>query len=170
MKKSPHAVLYCCIAGLSGTALLALFAANQHVALIIATALFTGGAIASLSSVSKQPANTAVRDPMPAKLEPHAQKPAKPAPDAPDALAKTGLWKRTCLEMAEEFSLTPRETEILELLLKAQTIKRISETLVISEHTTKTHVYNMYKKIGISTRSELSDSFETRLAGLKRLR
>ena len=162
IKKPCHVVLCCCVIGLSGTASLAPFATNQHVTLMIATALFTAGAIASLASVLKHPASSITRS---GSSVLHAQKPTEQLSDAP---TKAGLWKQACYKLAEDYSLTPRETEILVLLLKAQTIRRISQSLVISEHTTKTHVYNMYKKIGINTRSELSDSFEMRLADLKK--
>ena len=73
-----------------------------------------------------------------------------------------------CRAMADEASLTPREAEILALLLKANTTERISGILCISAHTTKTHIYHIYQKFDISSRSELADLFEARLEAAKR--
>lgn len=92
----------------------------------------------------------------------------------PDAVAderparRTGVWMGCCRAMADEASLTPREAEILALLLKANTTERISGILCISAHTTKTHIYHIYQKFDISSRSELADLFEARLEAAKR--
>ena len=51
--------------------------------------------------------------------------------------------------------LTKREQEIAELILKGCNNKEISQTLYISIHTVKNHVTNIFKKIGVSERSEM---------------
>jgi len=51
--------------------------------------------------------------------------------------------------------LTPREQEVLELIVNHKTNKEIAEALVISEKTVKTHVSNMLHKLHLSNRTEL---------------
>lgn len=60
-----------------------------------------------------------------------------------------------CAKVAEAYKLSPRETEIFGYLGRGHGIVFIAETLVISESTVRTHVKNIYKKIGISSREEL---------------
>ncbi|UNC91372.1 LuxR family transcriptional regulator [Candidatus Contubernalis alkaliaceticus] len=55
----------------------------------------------------------------------------------------------------EEKQLTPREREILTLLFKGETNKVLAEQLFISENTLKTHLKNIYKKLGVSNKREL---------------
>lgn len=49
--------------------------------------------------------------------------------------------------------LTPRETNILELLSQGTTDREIAETLFISEHTVKKHVQNILRKLHVSNRT-----------------
>lgn len=55
----------------------------------------------------------------------------------------------------EDKQLTPREREILTLLFKGDTNKILAEQLFISENTLKTHLKNIYKKLGVSNKREL---------------
>ena len=48
--------------------------------------------------------------------------------------------------------LSERELEVLRLLSRGQTMKRISARLVISEKTVDSHIQHIYTKIGVSTR------------------
>ncbi|MCV2394468.1 LuxR C-terminal-related transcriptional regulator [Actinotalea sp. M2MS4P-6] len=57
--------------------------------------------------------------------------------------------------VAEEFRLSGREREILELIGHGYTASGVAETLVISPHTVNTHVQHIYAKLGIHKRSEL---------------
>lgn len=52
-------------------------------------------------------------------------------------------------------SLTPREKEVLGLLIKRHTNSEISAELSISLQTVKNHVSNILKKFGVSSRTEL---------------
>ena len=60
-----------------------------------------------------------------------------------------------CEKTAERFGLSPRETEILGYLGRGHGIVFIANTLVISESTVRTHVKNIYRKLGVNSREEL---------------
>ncbi len=50
------------------------------------------------------------------------------------------------------FSLTKREKQILNLSSSGAKNAEIAESLNVSTHTVKTHMYNLFKKIGVSNR------------------
>jgi DNA-binding CsgD family transcriptional regulator len=54
-----------------------------------------------------------------------------------------------------EDTLTEREKQIAALLLKGRTSKLIAAELYLSENTVKTHIKNIYSKLGIKSKSEL---------------
>ena len=49
--------------------------------------------------------------------------------------------------------VSPRETEVLDLLSKGQSNKQIARTLGISASTVGTHVESIYRKLGVSNRA-----------------
>ena len=51
-------------------------------------------------------------------------------------------------------TLTKRELEITALLVQRLSNKEIAEKLFISPETVKRHVYNIYRKLKVSTRRE----------------
>lgn len=53
------------------------------------------------------------------------------------------------------YNITSREKEIISLLINGYSYNRISDELVISLPTVKTHVQNIYKKFGINNKIEL---------------
>ena len=55
----------------------------------------------------------------------------------------------------ENLKLTPREKEVAALLLNGKDAKQIAGELKISIHTANFHIKNLYKKLGINSRSEL---------------
>jgi DNA-binding CsgD family transcriptional regulator len=55
----------------------------------------------------------------------------------------------------DKYNISKRERDILKLILEGKTNKEIEETLFISYHTVKNHVYNMYQKLGVKSRYEL---------------
>jgi len=57
-------------------------------------------------------------------------------------------------EMEEKFSLTEREMEMLRLLLQGKSNKEISALTHVSTETVKSHMQNIYKKLGVRTRLE----------------
>lgn len=62
--------------------------------------------------------------------------------------------------MARNYKLSPRETEVLELLAKGRTLRVVQEELVISLGTAQTHVRHIYEKCGVHNRQELIDLVE----------
>ncbi len=52
-------------------------------------------------------------------------------------------------------SLTKREGDVLLLLAQRKTLVQISDDLVVSLATVKTHTHNIYKKLGVHSRQEL---------------
>jgi DNA-binding CsgD family transcriptional regulator len=53
------------------------------------------------------------------------------------------------------YNISPRENEVLNLLVKGRSYKEIAEKLFISLPTVKTHVTNIYKKMNIKNKIEL---------------
>ena len=51
-------------------------------------------------------------------------------------------------------TLTPREAEVLALLMAGSTNKEIAEQLVITPRTAKAHVSNILRKFNVSSRTE----------------
>lgn len=60
-----------------------------------------------------------------------------------------------CAEVAKEFNLSGRESEILVLIARGYTTNNMAEKLVISPYTVNTHVRHIYEKMQIHKRSEL---------------
>jgi DNA-binding CsgD family transcriptional regulator len=52
-------------------------------------------------------------------------------------------------------SLTPREIEVVELLMQGFNNQKLANTLRISSNTLKTHLRNIYRKYGVNKKSEL---------------
>lgn len=57
--------------------------------------------------------------------------------------------------LSGEDLLTPREREILDLLLRARRAKQIASLMGIAAETVRTHVRNIYNKLDVSSRAEL---------------
>jgi DNA-binding CsgD family transcriptional regulator len=51
--------------------------------------------------------------------------------------------------------LTRREREILDLLLQGMTNRQIAHAIGIGEETVKKHLYHVYRKLGLHSRSQL---------------
>ena len=62
---------------------------------------------------------------------------------------------------AERLGLTPREGEIVRLLLEGKDSRRITEELFISDHTVKNHIHHIYQKLDIKNRIQLVRCFQS---------
>lgn len=69
-------------------------------------------------------------------------------------------FKRACLRLSAARGLTPREQEIMLLLSRGRNRAAISEQLYISEGTAKTHIKNIYRKMGVHSQQALIDMIE----------
>ncbi|MEQ2957170.1 helix-turn-helix transcriptional regulator [Slackia piriformis] len=65
-----------------------------------------------------------------------------------------------CRSMAERFGLSVRETEVMVYLANGRTVPYIQDKLTISQSTVKTHVRNIYRKMGVKGKQELLDVIE----------
>jgi DNA-binding CsgD family transcriptional regulator len=64
-----------------------------------------------------------------------------------------GLEDKAGTQPASAVGLTPRELEVLRLLAAGLTNREIAARLVISEHTVHRHVTNLYRRLGVSSRT-----------------
>lgn len=65
-----------------------------------------------------------------------------------------------CTQAGAQFSLTPREVEVLMLLSRGRSGPYIQEKLCVSYNTVKAHVKHIYQKTGVHTQQELIDLVE----------
>ena len=64
---------------------------------------------------------------------------------------------KQCLMLQEAHGLSTRETEVMELIARGNSMASIAERLVISENTVRTHAKHIYTKLDIHRRQELLD-------------
>lgn len=57
--------------------------------------------------------------------------------------------------LMERFCLTPREYEVLRLVCRGDGNREIADALFISENTVKKHLHSMFRKLGVSSRTQL---------------
>ncbi len=84
-----------------------------------------------------------------ARLMPSLQKTISQPPDSP---APERVKERSGRTQKRNGNLTPRETEVLHLLAKGHSNTRIASRLGISPHTVKSHVINIFNKLGVNDR------------------
>lgn len=70
-------------------------------------------------------------------------------------------WKQKLLQICREYNLSPRQSEVLEMLAKGRDINYLTTTFYISKSTAKTHVANIYHKLDIHSRQELLDMIDS---------
>lgn len=87
---------------------------------------------------------------------------AQPADDVQNNAASTSPthFQQRCLEIAGEAKLSPRETEVFLYLARGHSQVFVAQELVVSENTVRTHVRNIYRKLGVSSKEELLSCIE----------
>lgn len=81
----------------------------------------------------------------------------------PEPLTHTGKFRAACEAIAERFGLTPREAEVMRLVMRGRSGAYVQENLFISKSTFQTHMRNLYKKLDVHTNQELLDLLEATL-------
>lgn len=74
--------------------------------------------------------------------------------------SQPGRWSRQCDLVASKYGLSPREQEVLKLLSRGRDAEYIAALFVISPHTAKTHIHNVYKKLDIHSQQDLISMVE----------
>ncbi|MBW8244554.1 LuxR C-terminal-related transcriptional regulator [Muricauda oceani] len=69
-----------------------------------------------------------------------------------------GKKKRSTSQLLEK--LTPQEQKIVNLMLENKTNKEIASELFVSVSTIKTHINNLYKKLDVTSREQMSFRFK----------
>lgn len=65
------------------------------------------------------------------------------------------LLEERCRLTAERYRLSPRETEVLALLAQGRSRAFIQEELFLSDSTVKTHIRNIYQKVGVHNKQDI---------------
>ncbi len=63
---------------------------------------------------------------------------------------------------SKKYSLTKREETVLQLLWDGKNSQEISDELVISVHTLKKHIMNIYRKTDVNSRGQLMNKVAKR--------
>ena len=64
--------------------------------------------------------------------------------------------------LASTAGLSPREAEVLSFVGRGHSSVYVAKTLLISESTVYTHVRNLYRKLGVTSREELIQLLNSR--------
>ena len=70
-------------------------------------------------------------------------------------VAAENAYRDSCAVLGKRFSLTAREGEILCLLAQKYHAPYIAKKLVVSQSTVKTHMRNIYAKLGVHSQADL---------------
>lgn len=62
--------------------------------------------------------------------------------------------------LQQHYRLSAREAEVMELIVRGNSVARIAESLVVSENTIRTHSKRIYAKLGVHKKQELLDLIE----------
>lgn len=93
--------------------------------------------------------------------EPAAQAPASESPKRDGAPNYQDRLSKQAALVRQHYRLSARETEVMELIARGNTVARIAEQLVVSENTIRTHSKRIYAKLDIHKKQELVDLLET---------
>ena len=65
-----------------------------------------------------------------------------------------------CARLAKDNGLTPRQADVMRLLVRGVSTQRIAETLGLSDNTVATYRKAIYAALGVHARQELLDLVE----------
>ena len=75
--------------------------------------------------------------------------------EAPQTENQLERYAQRCQELAARGSLTPREVEVFELLVRGRNARFIMDDLHITRNTAKAHIAHIYTKLGVHSHQEL---------------
>ncbi len=81
----------------------------------------------------------------------------EPEPEVVDERAR---FQARCEEMAAQYGLSKRETEVFMLVARGHSAARMAEDLYVSTGTINSHIKSIYRKMGIHSKQELLDIVE----------
>jgi DNA-binding NarL/FixJ family response regulator len=64
-------------------------------------------------------------------------------------------YEKNLEKIFEKYKITPREQEIINLVIEGASNKDIEKKLFISDSTVRNHIYNIYQKLDVQNRIEL---------------
>jgi DNA-binding CsgD family transcriptional regulator len=117
--------------------------------------------VVPLAATPSKAAASGANIPVEAATEPGSTRTAEPSPAVAGASAGFDALAYTCHLIASRHDLTRREEEILQLLVRGRTAARIAETLCITVATTRTHLRNIYAKLGVHSQQDILDLYES---------
>lgn len=85
--------------------------------------------------------------------------------EAHAALTEGALPENVLARLSARYSLTPRETVIMEHAFRGYSLQRIAELECVTLNTVKSHWRNLYRKLGVHSRQDLIDLVEAELRG-----
>lgn len=74
--------------------------------------------------------------------------------------AQKPRFRQSLAKLAAARGLSPRETEVFDMLARGRNKAAIAKSLTISESTVKTHIKNIYRKMGVHSQQALLDMIE----------
>ncbi len=86
---------------------------------------------------------------------------------SPVANRETTALDTACQLLASEHGLTPRETDVFELMVRGYSRKAIADELSLAEETVKTHTGRIYQKFLVHSKQELINAAEQRAQALE---
>lgn len=84
----------------------------------------------------------------------------EPAAGHESDLSYVGNLSARCEAIGEEYYLSQREIEVMQLFMQGYTMSSIAKELFISENTVKTHTRRLYSKLGINKKQQHVQSGE----------
>ncbi len=79
--------------------------------------------------------------------------PARPIAE-PEQETEPGAVPVNAVAAAEKLQLTPRESQVIEMLGDGRTNRQIARALGISDNTVRSHLQSVYRKLGAGHRTE----------------
>ena len=97
--------------------------------------------------------------------QPREQQPEDDVPSQAEPLPAEKTLEDYCAELADTYSLTPREEEVCVMTSRGYSSSYIAEQLYISGSTVRFHQQNLYRKLGVHSKQELINFVEEKMQG-----